>query len=119
MHNPASFPNMPSLKNTLLMASAAALVAVAAVAWAAWLQSPERAAWLRDEERLTLRQLIASERAELELLAAACRVAHLEGGTAFAKATCDFTRLDAELARERMAKIQSRLDALVQQGDTR
>lgn len=103
---------MPSFFKTLTVA---ALVAVGAI-YAAWLQSPERAAWARDEQIASLRQTLASERAMLVMDLAECQAAHLEFGTPFATTLCDFTRLQADMARKRMAKLQGALDELLRQG---
>jgi hypothetical protein len=114
VHNPACFPYMPSFKTPMKMA-AAAVTAVAGVVCAAWLQSPERAALLKDEEIASLRQQLASEQAQLQLDVADCAAARTEHGASFASAVCDHNRTQAALARERMAKIRAALDELLRQ----
>lgn len=97
----------------------AVVIVLAASVWAAWLGSPERAALLADEEVAELRQLLASERAELALLRADCAEAGRENGPAHGAAVCDHYRLQATMARERMERISTRLQELQGSGGDR
>jgi hypothetical protein len=61
-----------------------------------------------------LRQEVRSAQAQLVLDAADCKAARIEHGPELAQTLCDHYRVQAELSRDRMAKIRTKLEELLQ-----